>query len=253
VLDSLEHGLGFAINRLSLFSCLTDLSIFVSATASSPEQLIDLDAIALSCPLLRNLGLNELMKYCGSLQTAANLQQLCLDFALMDFDTELGLSHQLIPIDSGSTLETFHLDFYGGINVYNGIAMPGLHLLETFSNITDIAVSWLTPEVLDILINGNFVLTYLDVNLFIDESVPSESVARIFSASSLEQLRGLRFTINNPEKQSEPIIRGITNLQYLETLRLKGPIRISWCDRFAQLRNLKSLEYCLTCFHLNCN
>jgi hypothetical protein len=245
----LEHGLGFAINRLSLFSCLTDLSIFISGSASSSDQLIDLEAIVLLCPLLRNLRLNDLLKYCGSLQTAAKLRQLCLDFGEADDETELELSHELIPIDSSSTLETFHLTFY------DAIAMPGLHLLETFSNVTHIVVSWLTPEVLDILINGNFVLTYLNANLLVDESLPSEFVARIFSASSLEQLRGLRFTIHHHGKQSdeiEPIIRGITNLRYLETLRLESPIRISWCDRFAQLRNLKSLEYCIIWVVFNC-
>jgi len=152
-LVEMDHGLGFAIKRLSLFSCLTDLSIFIYGYASSFDQLVDLEAIVLSCRLLRNLRLNDLLKYCESLQTAANLRQLCLDFGSTNDDTELELSHQLIPIDSRSTLETFHLTFY------DTIAMPGLHLLETFSNLTDIAVSWLTPEVLDILINGNFVLT----------------------------------------------------------------------------------------------
>ena len=101
----LDHGLEFAINRLSLFSCITDLSIYgyVVNTIAESEQLIDLDAIVHSCPLLRTLALNWLLKYRGSLQPAANLRKLSLYFGVVDnYDAEF--TQQLMPVNSAPIL-----------------------------------------------------------------------------------------------------------------------------------------------------
>ena len=141
------------------------------------------------------------------------------------------------------------------------MAMSGFQLLDTFVNLKHLAVSWMTPAVVDMLIGAKFVLNYLDIDHIVESEGPPSGfqVASIFSASSLEQLRELDFDVHdltglegphfeiheleNELDKIEPIIYGITNLRYLETLRLRFPLRISWCNRFARLRNLKSPDY----------
>ena len=41
----------------------------------------------------------------------------------------------------------------------------------------------------------------------------------------------------------DKIISGIVKLQYLEELNLIMGMRTSWCERFAGLKNLKSLDW----------
>jgi len=250
----LEHGLDFAINRLSLFSCITDLSISGHVVGTESEQLIDLNAIVHSCPLLRDLRLTWFLKYRGSLQPAANLRKLYLYFGVDDnYDAEF--TQQLMPVNSAPVLECFRVD-----HLWDGMEMSGFQLLDTFVNLQHLAFSWVTAAV-DMLFRAKFVLTSLEIDYLVDSEGPptSEFVASIFSASSLAQLRELRFEVDDilalegPEfeiqqlenelDKIEPIIYGITNLRYLETLRLRFPLRISWCNPFARLRNLRSLDY----------
>ena len=242
-----EVGLGSAVHHLKRFTCVTDLSICVTSEATKAERLVDLDAIVRSCPLLQSLDLRMLENYRGTLLNAANLRHLSLEFC----DHFQRITSDLIPLKSAKTLTSFsieHRDHYMD-------EFPGHALFEPFASLTEFTANCLTDKFCDILVNGKFLLSDLGVCLrvaYMDGS-SFQKVREVFFASSLEHLHILDFTVEYDAAgrgenerdldEMEPIIYAITGLRHLTYLRIRAGLRLSWCDRFARLRNLKYFYY----------
>jgi hypothetical protein len=131
----------------------------------------------------------------------------------------------------------------------------GDELFEPFINLTSFSTICFTPEFGALLLNGEFFLRNLSITVRSEyweilSIVPT--LPYVFAASSLERLRKLYFSVDCgtdirdpdfPFDEFEAIVHAITNLRCLETLRLTMVLQLSWCDRFALLRNLKLLMY----------
>jgi hypothetical protein len=105
-------------------------------------------------------------------------------------------------------------------------------------------------------VNGKFFLTSLTIYLYPEyweTPLSPERVTSIFLASSVKHLRRLNFSFRNDTStpvglevslnELRPIVYAITSLRYLESPQIDAEPQLSWCDRFVQLRNLKSLYY----------
>src|SRR5271154_3936080 len=103
----LKVGLGFAIDRLSLFSCLINLSMLIDSIPGS-ETLVNFDTIVRSCPLLQELDIRLMIDYCGSLENAAFLRSLSVSFKPRA--PGVRLSSALFPLKSAQVLSKFMID-----------------------------------------------------------------------------------------------------------------------------------------------
>jgi len=250
-LGDLHVGLGFALERLSMFSCLITLTLVVNSYGPhpDPETTVNFDTLVRSCPLLEDLDISEMVEYRGSLEDAANLRNLCLDFQPRIIG--LTITHELFPLKSEQKLSSFTIH-------HSPANLKYFHheLFEDFVNLTSFATTCLTPQYCNLLSSGKFTLTSLNITIVAEtwETPSIQSVANVFSASSLKQLRILYFQVDYEEygglgsrdfplDELRPVIYAITNLRYLESLWLRAGFKLSWCDRFAGLRNLKSLYF----------
>jgi hypothetical protein len=242
----------FAIDRLSLFSSLTSLMITVVShweEEDAEKRSLDLDAIVRSCPFLQNLHLNGMSDYHGSLNNAAHL---CYLFVGFDYGAEdFKITSQLIPSKSAQTLSSLSI-----LHSLSDMKEFDYKLFQPFVNLTDFYTNCLTPQFCDLLVSGKFFLTSLTIYLYTEywqTPLSPERVANIFLASSVKHLRTLNFSLRNDTStpvglevslnELRPIVYAITSLRYLESLQIDAEPQLSWCDRFAQLRNLKSLFY----------
>jgi hypothetical protein len=244
----LNIGLGVAIDRLSLFSCLVNLSILIDSNQPGSETLVNFDAIVRSCPLLQGLDIRLMIDYCGSLENAAFLRSLSVSFK--PWAPGVRLSSALFPLKSAHVLSKFMIDHrVANLDDFD------YELFEPFVNLTSFSTRCFTPEFCDLLSNGEFFLRTLKIRVLPEyweafSTVPI--LPDLFFASSLERLRKLCFSVDCgtdlrdpgfPFDEFEAIIHAITSLRCLETLELTMVLQLSWCDRFAQLRNLKLLMY----------
>jgi hypothetical protein len=245
--NKLNVGLGFAIDRLSLFSCLVNLSILIDSYPGS-ETLVNFDAIVRSCPLLQELDIGLMIDYCGSLENAAFLRSLSVSFKPRA--PGVRLSSALFPLKSAQVLSKFMIDqLCADLNDFD------YKLFEPFVNLTSFGTRCFTPEFCNLLVNGEFFLRNLSIRVCSEYWAAlstAPTLPDLFFASSLERLRKLYFSVdcdtdirdpNFPFDKFKAIIRAITSLRYLEILGLTMVLQLSWCDRFALLRNLKLLMY----------
>ena len=237
-------GLNLAVDRLVMFTSLTILSITLHPLAEE----VDLGTIVASCPLLRYLGLLELQDYRGSLENAANLRTLVIQFYRHETFQAL-LSPSLIPIASADTLMWFEIQF----GLFDDDNFDFLALVP-FLNLKTLVINPLIPQFFDLIRHGRFTLNHLEV--YITQPIPGlelDDIVAIFSAPNVRFLRGLRLTLNsdrddsliatNEEAWTEAILSEILKLQYIDTLILEMGLRMTWCERFAALKNLTGLHY----------
>jgi hypothetical protein len=242
--ENFADGLGTAIGRLGMFSSLISLNIFVPP----PMEEIDLGMIAASCPLLNFLSIHDLRDYRGSLEHAANLRNLRIHFYRHETFQALLLPN-LIPTRSAETLGYFDIKF----GLFDDDNFD-LLALTTFLNLKTLAIHPLIPQLSNLIRHGGFTLTNLEIEF--SQPIPGLELAdllAILSAPCVRFLQFLQFKLDSDrddrlrdtdeEEWTEAIISEVLKLQYLDCLVLVMGLRMTWCERFAALKNLRILNY----------
>jgi hypothetical protein len=259
LLRHFPEGLNIVIDRLDQFSQLSDLRIFVAADF---KDRVNLSLITTTCPVLDTLFLLNLRNYYGSLERASNLQYLSIRFR--NYHNAF-LSSSLSPVDSADTLTSFDLTFEEYSNE-NDLEL--LSFLDPYLHLNKLEMEPLLPEFLTTIALGKFTLTSLKINFAPEDFVLADfefiaeiTIEGLLSSDSLRFLKQLSFQLDClncdivyeeggadgeeevDELWGDKIISAIVKLQYLEELNLIMGMRPSWCDRFAGLKNLKSLDW----------
>ena len=241
-----RDGLGVAIDRLGMFTCLTELIIRVSW--DEPGEIINLDLIEMACPLLERLKFINLRKYSGTLKRMDALKALNIHFSRQVSYEALGSPplDQLVPSGSKNSLTAFSISLKrfdrGNFEYLN---------FDRFLNLKHLGVSVLNHDFCRIITEATFNLTslILDCSARSVEHLPN--LIAMLSAPSLRFLEILSFSLvvrkfpdaSYHDDSGDTIISGIVRLPQLQMLKLTMGLRISWCEHFAQLKNLKSLVY----------
>jgi hypothetical protein len=242
--ENFADGLGIAVGRLGMFSSLISLNISVPP----PMEEVDLGMIAASCPLLNFLAIQDLQDYRGSLEHAANLRNLRIEFYQHETFQALLLPN-LIPTRSAETLRSFNITF--GLFDDDNFALLAL---TTFLKLKTLVIDPLIPQLCDLIRHGGFTLTNLEIEF--SQPIPGLELAdllAILSAPCVRFLRVLKFKLDSDrddrlidtdeEEWTDAIISEMLKLQYLDCLVLMMGLRMTWCERFAALKNLTILHY----------
>lgn len=241
-----------AIKRL-LGKCkfLTNLSV-----DGFGNDTIDLNLIGCSHPLLRELRLNGIHSYEGSLIDLKNLQRLYVVFVLQAMKS---VTTSLIPQKSAITLTN--------LSIFNAPVPPeaecNLQSLKSFVNLNCLYFEPFTQSLSKLVIDAQFKLRTFSTAVALDSSFDREIFLSMFQAKSLEHLDKFTLSARFPRmfccrrgsvqlsdnqilefcEQSEQIIQTITTyLRPLRVLTLSMLLKISWCRFFARISNLKLLH-----------
>jgi hypothetical protein len=242
--ENFADGLGTAVGRLDMFSSLTGLNISVPP----PMEEVDLGMIAASCPLLNCLSIRDLRDYRGSLEHAGNLENLRIQFYQHEAFQALLLPN-LIPTRSAGTLRGFDIKF----GLFDDDNFD-LLALTTFLNLKTLATHPLIPQLCNLIRHGGFTLINLEIEF--SQPIPGLGLAdllAILSAPCVRFLQVLKFKLDSDrddrlthtdeEEWTDAIISEMLKLQYLSCLVLVMGLRMTWCERFAALKNLTILHY----------
>jgi len=158
----------------------------------------------------------------------------------------VNFTSHLLPSNSGTSLSLFRFFMILGVTKFDP------KLFEHFNTLTHVSLTPLTRQFCQALTLGNFLLTDFDCMISEFCNIPVEVLAGMFSASSFIHIRRLILCFEDKPRDHNVILKsldsfdqmisGITNLQHLESLRLKGGLRLSWCSRFAALRESHVLQ-----------
>jgi hypothetical protein len=241
-----RDGLGVAIDRLGMFTCLTELIIRI--TWDERSEIINLDLIEMACPLLEGLKFIDLLKYSGTLSRMDTLKALNIHFSRQVSYEAFGSPSldQLVPSGSKNSLTAFFISlkhFDRGSFEYRNF--------DRFLNLKQLGVSVLNRDFCRIITEATFNLTSLVLSCSHRSVEHLPDLIAMLSAPSLRFLENLNFTLlarkfpdaSTHDDWGDTIISGIVRLQQLQTLTLDMGLCRSWCEHFAQLKNLKCLVY----------
>jgi hypothetical protein len=103
-----RDGLGLAIDRLGMFTCLTGL---IFRVWDEPSEILNLDLIETACPLLEELEFVNLRQYSGTLKRMDTLKALTIHFSRQVSYEAFGSPSlaQLVPSASKHSLSAFFI------------------------------------------------------------------------------------------------------------------------------------------------
>ena len=241
-------GFHIAVARLGKCRSLKTLSIKLGEDPEDCIEAVDLDIISKACPSLNSLSLEGLELCHGSL-TCASLRNLVVAFA----DGTGMLNLYLIPLRSKDTLQNLTLFNFRSIQTDIPESFDG------FTRLTHLTCDPLRPDLCHLLTATNVKLSsftaFLPIikphgNIYGD--IPLDIFANLLSAASLSGLQTLNLTFEGSSfpltsksylEQTAPRIHAVTCMENLQHLRLEAGFDIIWVSMFANMSNLKSLEW----------
>jgi hypothetical protein len=245
---NIDADLPAVINILGVFEGLTTLTIDVEYDLEYDLDflscLLDLNAIARSCPLLKELELYAFTQFCGSLSTLKDVEELTIHisdpFSIKDRCRLI----PLLPVESSHCLSRLHFRFPTDFDEYHD---PASNPFDSFVNLTSLDIDIYLPEVLDFIAKASFSLIELtivgmirDYGTNIDNQGPL-ALSRLLSATSLKSLQRFNFDALDDYRFEDSQISAIAALEDLEYLYLAVIISEASWFVLASPRKLKYL------------
>ena len=239
-LHFIDSGICIALYKLASFQYIQKLRVELH------HEVISLDMISESCPLLEELELCDLEAFEGNLSGHTHLNRLSISF----FKYNRRLTSSLVPFNSTKTLTSLCLLRCNSVSRRNLNENP----LNYFINLTHLEVSPLCQDLCSLLCTATniklirFIATF-DSRWGGEPTV--DKVIAVFCSSCLEQLEELEIKVdaetnelNDYFSQYSPILRVVrSQLRTLQTAKFDMGLDISWCSYLGTLLNLKSLQW----------
>ena len=221
---------------LQFFTSLTSLNIGIDAQRGF-DHTLDLDTLARSCPLLKEITLHDLNRFCGSLAPLQHVKRVCIMAPGASHINDTPHLSSLVPINSAHCLTT--LEFHTPTNwgdLHKTISNP----FDPFTKLTTLEIEPFSSLILDFIADSK--LSLLDFTIMFYRDWQSEALFRALSATSLKFLRKLEVTgTSNDNCFDDSHFEAIACLEYLEHLDLEIKIPQDWWFGLARLRRLKYL------------
>jgi hypothetical protein len=241
----IDADLPAVINEIGVFTSLTTLTIGVNYNLRLVSCFVDLSAIARSCQLLRKLELYGEIRFCGSLSTLRNVEELTIDNLPPCLDRSCPFI-SFLPVESSHCLSRLHFQIRMDINEYEH---PASNPFDSFPNLTSLYIDISNPEVLDFIADARFSLIELTIVGMILDNDPNIgnhgplALSRLLSATSLKSLKRFIFEdlAHEDYRFEDSHISAMAALEDLEHVYLEVRIPVASWFVLASPRKLKYL------------
>jgi hypothetical protein len=239
-------GITIPLGVRALVDCTQLTFLKIWGISRDHDDHIDLDLITTTCPNLRQITLQNILRYTGTLANMRYLEHVYICFEQYSVHTEhLPRDNRILPLTYGAqTICKLWLHYEERF-----LCTLGTHALrDPFPNLTSLSLHPFTHDLCNYISTSNIRLVQLRTTVVDNMDTPDLwTIANLFSSPSLATLKELRLVFQFEEDQHsqyELIFQSIcTRLLHLEELVLGLSFDTAWCPQLTNLQYLKFLHW----------